>query len=406
MHDVAIIGAGPAGNIAALDLARRGFRVVVFDGRERLGDKLCTGIIGRECFERYRPLPDQVFHAARSATFVSPLGHRYRLAKEETQAYIIDRVSFVASLALRAQEAGARYMVGSRVTGATVSPGHVEVTACWRGRRLQVRAQALMIAAGFNSPVIRMVGLEGPRRGDYMLGCQVEVTAPGLEETEVYLGERVAPGSFAWLVPLDGPRALAGLVSRHRLNGHLEGFVGGLVREGRVRAVVKEPQRWGIPIRPLARTYGSRVLVCGDSAGLAKPTTGGGIYYALLSGELAAQTLAEAFEAGDLSAEYLSRYQERWRGLFGRELTVGYYARLLFEALGDRQLESLLKEVMDSPLRDRLMESRDFSFDWHSGLILKALRHRDLGRLVRSFGPVVTALLSRLSSLWYSGGGR
>ena len=52
------------------------------------------------------------------------------------------------------------------------------------------------------------------------------------------------------------------------------------------------------------------------------------------------------------------------------------------------------------------MESREFSFDWHSGLILKALRHQDLGRLIRTFGPVVTALLSRLSSLWALGGVR
>ena len=214
MHDVAIIGGGPAGNIASLRLAQQGFDVVVLDGRERLGDKPCTGIIGRECFERYRPSPGQVFHAARSASFVSPSGLRYRLAKEETQAYIIDRVSFVARLATQAQEAGASYVLGTRVTGAEVAADRVAVTACRRGRSLRVEARALLIAAGFGTPLVRMVGLDGPRKGDYMLGSQVEVMAPGLEETEVYLGERVAPGSFAWLVPLSGSRALAGLVTR------------------------------------------------------------------------------------------------------------------------------------------------------------------------------------------------
>ena len=56
MYDVLIVGAGPAGNIAALELAGRGFSVAVLDYRERVGDKLCTGVIGVECAERF-PVP-------------------------------------------------------------------------------------------------------------------------------------------------------------------------------------------------------------------------------------------------------------------------------------------------------------------------------------------------------------
>ena len=161
--------------------------------------------------------------------------------------------------------------------------------------------------------------------------------------------------------------------------------------------IVKQTKRWGIPLKPLARTYANRVLVAGDAAGMAKPTTGGGIYYALLSGELAAETAGEALAADDLSARQLRAYEKRWKALFGKEMRVGYMARMLFESLGDSQLDRLLDTLVSCESRDGII-SGEFSFDWHSKLILRAINHRDLGGLIRSFGPAVVPFLSRMVS--------
>ena len=161
--------------------------------------------------------------------------------------------------------------------------------------------------------------------------------------------------------------------------------------------IVKQPKRWGIPLKPLARTYADKVLVAGDAAGMAKPTTGGGIYYALLSGELATETAGEALAADDLSARQLRAYEKRWKALFGKEMRVGYLARMLFESLGDSQLDRLLDTLVSCESRDGII-SGEFSFDWHSKLILRAINHRDLGGLIRSFGPAVVPFLSRMVS--------
>ena len=231
-----------------------------------------------------------------------------------------------------------------------------------------------------------------------MAGVQAEVTVEGAaKEAEVYLGERVAPGSFGWLVPLDGSRALAGIISRQRLNGHMDHFLSGLRAQGRMGEMTKTPSRWGVPIRPAQRTYADRVLVAGDAAGHVKPTTGGGIYYALLSGELAGETAADALRSGDLSAGRLRLYERRWKSLFGRELTIDYYARLLYESLKDEQIDRLLAEIWDSGLKDELIGPPDFSFDWHGRVILKALKHRRLGAVLRSFGPLAGPFVSRLT---------
>ena len=399
MHDVIVAGAGPAGNIAARRLSEMGHKVAVLDWRENLGDKLCTGIVGRECVERFPPDREDIFRQAHSATVVAPSGKIHRIEKGEPQAYIVDREAYVASMARRALEAGASYSLGERVTEIERTPAGVALRTASKAGPRAYKARALVVASGFSSPLLRMVGLGGGGHNGYncMVAYQAEVVSDHLEETEVYLGDGIAPGSFGWLVPLSGSRALLGIVSSRKLNGHMKSFLSALGDKGKVSSIVKGPDRWGIPLKPLSRTYGDRVVVVGDAAGLVKPTSGGGIYYALLSGELAAETLHEAFVADDLSANSLKRYEARWKAVFGRELSIGYCARRLYEALGDHQIERLLNSFLAANIQREFLSSSELSFDWHSRLILKAVRHRELGGVIGSFGPVVAPFLLRLS---------
>jgi geranylgeranyl reductase family protein len=397
LYDAIVVGAGPAGNIVALRLASQGHSVVVLDWRRDIGDKLCTGIIGVECADHFPPDKSLVYHAANSATVVSPGGSRYRIARSRPEAFIVDRVSYVGSMAARAMDAGAEFRLGARVTCVDVGPNDVAVTMTNEsGRTDRARARLVVVAAGFGSPVLDMVGLGKGRGRSFMSSAQAQVQVNGLEDTEVYLGDRFSPGSFGWLVPLSGSMALAGIMSQQKLNGHMDGLLQHLRKTGKVRSVVQQPRRWAIPLRPISRTFGDRVLAVGDAAGFAKPTTGGGIYYALRSGKLAAEIAHLGLSNGDLSSRAMRVYQTRWRSLFGRELTVGYYARKLYEALGDGQIDRLLRASADSGLQDELVNSSEFAFDWHSRLILKVLRPVYLGSVIRSFGPVVRPILSRL----------
>ena len=394
VYDIIVVGAGPAGNVAASRLSSKGFRVAVLDRRQEIGDKLCTGIVGPECVQRFPPDPSHIHHEAIAATVVSPAGKRYRITRERAQAFVLDRVAYVQSLADSAAAAGAEYRLGHQVTSIDMSNGRVDVGTRSRSGRHSYRARMLIIGSGFGTPLLDMAGLRNGHRRDHMIGAQAEVEAPGLESTEIYMGRAIAPGSFGWLVPLSDSRALAGTVSRERPDGEMERFLSSLQRIGKVRRVVKPPRRWGVPLRPLGKTYADRVLVVGDAAGFAKPTTGGGIYYALLSGEMAAEAADDAFQAEDLSARRLKDYQRRWKAVFGNELRTGYYARLLYEALGDRQIERLLRLCFEA--QEDLIGAREFSFDWHSKVILKALRRGDLTKLFTSVGPIVVPVLSRL----------
>ncbi len=419
--DAIVVGAGPAGNQTALGLAERGRRVAVLDWRrdpsassgqvvassgqavtssgQAVGDKLCTGIIGMDCVRRFPPDSAVVHHRANAATVVSPAGNRYRIERGEPQATVIDRAAYVAGIARRASEAGAEYRLGARVTGLEVRAGGVEVTTEGDAGSGRIRGEMLVIASGFRSPLLDMAGLPRGRRRDLMIGSQVEVETDGVEDAEVYLGRSIAPGSFGWLVPTGETTALAGLMSQQRLNGHMDDFVRCLSRDGKVRRVAGRVRSWGIPLRPPPRTFADRVLVVGDAAGQVKPTTGGGIYYAQLSGELAAETAAGAFGAGDFSARRLAGYERAWKALLGRELRVGYLARLLYSTLADSQIERLLSRVVGDGMCDELVGSRHFSFDWHSETILRAAGNREFRSLLLSLGPVAAPSLARLAGV-------
>ena len=395
MYDVIVIGAGPCGNMAALELAKRGISVAVLDWRANIGDKLCTGIIGRECAELFAPASEHIHGEARSATIVSPGGRRYRIERKETHAYIVNRVAYVNSVAERAQQAGAEYMLGTRVTDIRIADSHAEIRVRREDAERTYRCRIVIVASGFGSPLLRMAGIKAGKHDEFLVGYQVEAEATEISETEVYLGSRTAQDSFAWLVPLSEGRALVGMAPRRHASGQMKEFIKRLQSDGRIDSIAGRPQTWGIPIRPLSPSYGDRALAAGDAAGLVKPTTGGGIYYAFLSGRIAAEAAHSAISSGKCSTGDLRRYERNWKAVFGRELRVGYYARMLFETLTDDQIERLMNEFLsDGALDDYIGE--DLAFDWHGRVILKALRHASIRRVLATLGPSAAPFVARL----------
>ena len=395
LNDVIVIGAGPAGNNIAYRLASLGYGVTVVDWRVRIGDKLCTDIVGRECIQRFPLEESLVYHDARMARVIAPGGKTVDLTRKDVQAHVVDRVAYVASFADRARQAGATYLLGRRVTDVSSDDGCVRARLTDGTESDTLKARVVVLACGFGSELIGQVGLG--KVGDFVTGIQAEVEAPYTNEINIYFGKNVAPGFFAWLLPTSHGKALIGLLSRHHGNGHLERLISRLRDQGTVTAVTKAPARWGVPLRPLPRTFGERVLVVGDAAGQVKPTTGGGIYYALLSSEVAVDTLDTAFRRNDVSASQLSHYEKEWKALLSQELEIGYSARRLFEVLTDCQIDSLVHTISSNGIYTELIDAQALSFDWHSGIITKVTSHPLLVKALTLINPLLASMASHTS---------
>ncbi|MFC2003464.1 geranylgeranyl reductase family protein [Chloroflexota bacterium] len=381
MRDIIIIGAGPVGSYLAYRLAEMGYQVAVLERGEKIGWKACcTGIIGQECVSSF-PIEDNIIlREANSAKLFSPSGRLFRVWRRENQACIIDRAALDLAMANRAQDRGAQYILSSPVWNIEVRNNGVRVEVNRRGERLDFEARVVVIASGFGFGLLERLGIG--RVSDFVAGVQIEVEAADVDEVEVYSGQEIAPGFFAWLVPISSHRARVGLLSRRTPRLHLKGLLSSLLAQGKIVSIEGEPSYGAIPLKPLARTYGERLIVVGDAAGQVKPTTGGGIYYSLLCADIAANTLKTALEGDDLSAKNLAGYERGWKKKLGRELRIGYWARKLYERLSDRQIDSLFDIMSSCGIDKVLLEAEYLSFDWHSEVVLRLLRDRAVSKAV------------------------
>jgi len=345
--------------------------VLVFEEHETIGEPVrCTGIIGAECLERFPFFEGAVLRDINSARLFSPSGSEIRLWRDRVQAYLVDRATFDQVIAQKAERSGAHYLLGSRVKG---------IAALDDGVRMETEslenysAKAAVIASGFGSDLPQKVGLG--RVGDLVAGAQAEVGIDGQSEIELYFDQDLAPGFFAWFVPASPRRALAGLFSRKTPGENLRVLLVSLFHQGKIASPEAKITHRGIPLRPLAKTYRERMLVVGDAAGQVKPTTGGGVYYSLLCAEAAADTLNQALSTGDFSESLFSGYEQAWREMIGRELRIGYLARRLYSTLTNRQIDHLFDIIKTRDIHERLLQSAELSFEWHSDAILEALKY-------------------------------
>ncbi|MFC1998704.1 geranylgeranyl reductase family protein [Chloroflexota bacterium] len=368
-----VAGAGPVGSHMAGRLAELGYSVAVFEEHKTIGEPVqCTGIIGRECIERYHIPYDVVLTESKSAKFFSPSGKYLRLAKDAVQAYIVDRTAMDLFVAQKAQNAGAEYHLSSKITDVRKDDTKVVLNVESEGASTSFEARALVIASGFGTKLPYGLGLG--RFGDWIAGAQMEVETSGVDEVEVYCSQSVAPGFFGWLVPTGNNSGLAGLFSRKSPRRHLYRFIKSLKSQGKITATGKITSG-GIPLKPLPKTYAQRVLVVGDAAGQVKPTTGGGVYYGFICADIAVDVINKAFESDHFSLKSFSLYQKAWKKDIGKELKIGYLARRFYEKLSDRQIEMMFRMLESRGISEAMLNSDQMRFDWHGGLLLKWLKY-------------------------------
>lgn len=382
MRDVAVVGAGPAGLLSARILASLGHDVVVLEEHDTIGVPVhCTGLLGLDAFDELDLPRHTILATADRARFVASDGSSVGVDAESVRAAVIDRARFDQALADSGRRAGAEIRLAARVT--TIAIGGAGVTIAV-GDGANVDARACVIACGANYRFNRQLGLGVPRA--FVQSAQLERPFDGPDEVEVHLGRDVAPSGFAWVVPFarDGRRSnRLGLMCDSRALPRFRAFA------ARTRARFGlEDQRWEeprlkvLPLGPVSRTYAPRALAVGDAAGLVKPTTGGGIYYSLISGQLAAETLDRALRGDDLRESRLRDYESAWRARLGAEIRTGLAFRTLASRMSDRAIDALIDLARVDGIVPLLRQTADFN--WHRRSALALLRHAQFRRILLS----------------------
>ncbi len=374
MHDVAVIGAGPAGSRVACKLAELGYAVVVIEKKKRLGEPVCcTGIVSSECIREFAIPEKIIYREANNATVYSPSGKILRIKRTEPQAFIVDRAALNVFLAEHAMERGAEYIFDRQVSGILKKPERVVIET---GKDMFLESRVAVIAAGCGSMLNEKVGLKSV--GDFAMGVQAEVETPGVEEVEVYTGKSIAPGFFAWLVPNVSGRSLVGLMSRRKTGYYMKKFLSLLSEQGKIIPGNYDLCFARLALNMIPRTSSERVLVVGSAAGQVKPVTGGGVYFGMICADIAAANLHRALESDNLTAGSLASYDRQWKKALGREIRLGHWARTLYEHLSDNNIDKIFNIIISSGIDKSLTENDYIRFDSHGSVILELIRHEAL----------------------------
>ena len=385
MLDLIVVGGGPAGLLTATRCAEAGLNVLVLEEHAELGAPThCTGIVSLEVAELAKLPDDIILSRLTRARLFAPGGGRSGIELEapgDEPILTIDRQHFDRQLAEQVRRAGAVIETSARVTDVAVARSGVTVTVR-DGRRLGARA--CVLACGVSYGLQRALGLGLP--GAVAHTAQVEVPSAPLDAAEIYFGRRVAPQGFLWVVPVtreDGDCAKVGVMGQGNAGDHLRRFLDGPDAGSRLGSPSGPAVRRLLPLQTIQRTFADRLLVVGDAGGFTKPTTGGGIFYSLLSASLAAEVLVEGFQVNRLDMSYLSAYQRRWESRLGAELGLAAWLRQTLARATDAEIQLFLEAAAADDLRALI--GRRARFNWHGDLIRSAVRH-----------PRIAVLLLRL----------
>ena len=336
--DFLIIGAGPAGSFAAELLAKGGANVALFDGRPEGEPKACGGGVTAKALKAWPQLLNAVGRTISELDLYSPSSKRLHLALDEPFA-IYSRIAFDCYLRDRARDAGAHIIsekISARKAQKTDSGWCVmnDAGSEWAG-------SFLIGADGANSGIGKMLaGPLPPSDMEVAFGYRAPLPASNVAPTVVAF----LPGwvGYAWAFPRPdhisfGIATTQDAFKHEPLDGLLWQFMIGYYQQcegtkvkfwqsdtatpgqARIQKHLKTTaEHYAARIPGLAaktwdnrKTCGDDWALLGDAAGFADPVTGEGIYYALRSAELFAESYLSGVPAS---------YEKRWREDFGAEL--------------------------------------------------------------------------------------
>ncbi|MEA3191217.1 MAG: digeranylgeranylglycerophospholipid reductase [Thermoplasmata archaeon] len=376
-----VVGAGPTGSNTARLLRQRGWSVLLLEEHPTVGIPVqCAGLVTPRLFDHTPfPIGDLWQNDLRGGRVVAPDGTAVEFEAAEVHAQAMDRARFDQRMAEAAVAAGVELRVATKATGAARDPGGVTVTVQGPGGVQQVRCRLLVGADGLRGGVARWFGF--PPVEEIVSCYEAELSGCTLDPRPhmipMFAGSAQAPGFFSWIIPVGGDRARAGLAVAPGMNlesakryyermfedPHSAPYLAG-AKEGYLII-------GGIPLGLRAQVVQDRVALVGDAAGMAKPTSGGGIYYGVLASEMLCDVADKGLRTDRLSRGDLLPYERRVLRVLGRELRKGKAIRHLYKRFGDADFNRLAR-LLSKP-RPKAVIERVGDIDFPSRLVLPLL---------------------------------
>lgn len=389
-YDIVIVGAGPAGGLAAITAARAGLRTLLVEKHAQIGEPLCCAEAISFCgLTDNIPLDRNWIVADVERCYLESPGKKVIDFRHPDAGFVLSRRRFEQGMASQAQTLGAE--VWTETEGVGLREGEDGLFKAIRllreGHEFEVGFDVLIAADGIESLVARWAGLDTTLSVEHMDSAAQFLLGdvPDLDPSclEFYFGNEIAPGGYAWVFPKGNGTANVGLA------------IAPVVAQGRkampmLHDFIKRRFNGAYP-KPLKRSVGgipefcgrrymrrANVMVTGDAARLLDSVTGAGIANALWSGRLAAEAAVEYLRDERRALAHLDQYPKRWMAARGRDMRYFLWTRNIMLGMSDRDFDDVV-EFLGSLYNGRTITAID-----PIDVIKKGLRHRpSLLRLAR-----------------------
>ncbi len=316
--DVAVIGAGPSGVMAAWKAAQAGAETILLEREIDPGRKVCAeGILAEALPDaEIAPSGDFVANTISGAFLYAP--DERRRVNVRGEGYVLDKPAFLRSLSQRAEREGAYVAYGAVINSVSRDGSQVILTGENKGEPFSVKSHVVIGCDGVGSILARKFFAR--RNYSAVAALQYSMTGCQLEDErklEIYVGHEKAPSGYLWIFPKGKGEANVGI-----------GLKGPNARYLLDRFVSSHPQMFSqanlvkslaapVPVGGVVEQYvADNMMLCGDAAGQVIPLTGAGIHTSLVAGKIAGEVAGQAVQAEDCSAAQLGKYKQRFKAMF------------------------------------------------------------------------------------------
>jgi len=375
-YDIIVVGAGPAGSMAAKYAAEKGVSVLMLEKDRDVGYPVrCGEAVGRKGVEEFIE-PDEKWIAAHINKFsLNSPGGTEVIIEFDAEGFILERRIFDYELAKSAANAGAEILTRSYVNGLTFEDGKVTgVKYEYRGEPKEAGAKIVIAADGVESRVGRWAGLR--TFTDFReMECCAQITAANIKVNKntcyFYFGENFAPGGYFWIFPKGNETANIGL----GISG-MEGkkrsalsFLNSFMSKNYPGAPVLTSIAGGVPSSvTLEKITAPGIMLAGDAAHQVNPLSGGGITSGMIGGSIAGRIAAEAVKTNKL--EHIITYEKEWHDRIGKKHEIYNRIKNGIYNFSDEKFNSIAESFNKVPYNKRTLGKLFTAALWNNPSLL------------------------------------
>ena len=360
-YDIIVVGAGPAGSMAARFAAEQGVSVLMLEKDRDVGYPVrCGEAISKAGVEEFIPSDDKWIAAKISKfSFNAPDGSEV-IVEFGDAGYVLERRIFDYELARTAAEAGAEILTRAYVNGLLFEEGKVSgIKYEINGEQKEVKAKIVIAADGVESRVGRWAGLE--THIDFRdMESSVQITAANIPVDQntlyFYFGQDVAPNGYFWVFPKGQHKAniglgVSGLIGKKK---SAQSFLDDFINKHYPNAPVLTKIAGGVPCSiTLNKISGPGIMLVGDAARQVNPLSGGGIASGMIGGKIAGTIAGEAIKQNKLN--YILTYDKAWNDRLGKRHETFNRIKEGIYNFSDDKFNSIAHSVLKIPIEKRTL---------------------------------------------------